>query len=176
MKFRNIPPFTKGSDYHINVPLTHLRETIDDYLNHGLNLNPDFQRVHVWDMRMREAFVEFILRGGTSAKTLYFNHPGWMHSFDGEFVIVDGKQRLTSLLMFTNNEIPAFGTLYKDFEDQLDILTTVIISINDLKTRAEVLQWYLDINSSGVVHTDEEIEKVKALLQKELNSADRYGL
>jgi hypothetical protein len=39
--------------------------------------------------------------------------------------------------------------------------------VNDLKTKAEVLQWYLDINSGGVVHTETELEKVKRLLTKE---------
>jgi len=41
------------------------------------------------------------------------------------------------------------------------------INVNDLQTRAEVLQWYIDFNSGGVVHTAEEIARVKALLEKE---------
>ena len=168
MKFRDIQPFTRTPSYQVNVPLTHLQKTIDDFiLNDGLNVSPDFQRHHVWDIGKREAFIEFILRGGSSSKTLYFNHPGWRHSHVGEFVIVDGKQRLTSLLMFLNNEIRAFGTYYKDFEDRLDSLTNIIISINDLQTQAEVLQWYLDINSSGVIHTKKEIQKVRNLLKDE---------
>ena len=168
MKFRDIEQFTRDANYQVSIPLIYLQKTIDDYiLRHELNLNPDFQRHHVWDTGRREAFVEYILRGGTSAKRLYFNHPGWMHSFEGEFVLVDGKQRLTSLLMFLNNEIQVRETFYKDFEDKLSPLTDIIFCVNDLKTRAEVLQWYIDINAGGIVHTDEEIEKVRALLQKE---------
>lgn len=39
--------------------------------------------------------------------------------------------------------------------------------MNDLDTQAEVLQWYLDINSGGVVHTEAELDKVRWLLEVE---------
>jgi hypothetical protein len=39
--------------------------------------------------------------------------------------------------------------------------------VNDLKTREEVLQWYLDLNSGGVVHTEEELNRVREMLEKE---------
>jgi hypothetical protein len=39
--------------------------------------------------------------------------------------------------------------------------------MTDSKTRAEVLQWYLDLNTGGVVHTDEEIAKVERMLEAE---------
>jgi hypothetical protein len=41
------------------------------------------------------------------------------------------------------------------------------LNINDLKTKKEVLQWYLDFNTGGTVHTEEEIVKVKKLLEQE---------
>lgn len=67
------------------------------------------------------------------------------------------------------NELPIFGgSLFSDFTDKLRITTgDFLFCVNDLETRAEVLQWYLDLNTGGVVHTSEEIEKVKALLAKE---------
>lgn len=60
------------------------------------------------------------------------------------------------------------GHRYSDFADKMDIMTARFRwNVNDLKTRAEVLQWYLDLNTGGVVHTTEEIEKVKRMLAKE---------
>jgi hypothetical protein len=32
-----------------------------------------------------------------------------------------------------------------------------VFAVNDLPTRAAVLQWYLDLNTGGVVHTSHEI-------------------
>jgi hypothetical protein len=40
-------------------------------------------------------------------------------------------------------------------------------NINDLQYRREVLQWYLDMNTGGTVHSKEEIQRVKHLLEKE---------
>ncbi len=38
--------------------------------------------------------------------------------------------------------------------------------VNDLLTREEVLQWYIDLNTGGTDHTDEEINRVKEMLKK----------
>lgn len=87
------------------------------------------------------------------------------------FVLVDGKQRLEACRRFSNNEIPVFGHFLKDYNDKPDLMDARLrFNVNNLKTRAEVLQWYIDLNSGGVVHTTDEIEKVKKLLEKEKNS------
>lgn len=41
------------------------------------------------------------------------------------------------------------------------------VNINNLQTRKEVLQWYIEFNSGGTVHTKEEIDRVKELLAAE---------
>ena len=62
-------------------------------------------------------------------------------------------------------QLKAFGLYRNEYGDQPDQLDASFkVHVNNLKTRAEVLQWYLDLNTGGVVHTDEEIEKVKQLL------------
>ena len=170
MDFKDIPQFTTDGNYRIDVSLRSLKEEIERYTSdkHKLNMNPDFQREHVWDQEKQIKFVEFILKGGTSARIIYFNHPGWMRSFKGEFVLVDGKQRLEAALKFLDNKLPIFdGLYYKDFTGHFPLSTRLTFCVNDLKTRKEVLQWYLDLNTGGVVHTDEEIERVRNLLEKE---------
>lgn len=82
---------------------------------------------------------------------------------------VDGLQRLTAIRKFLNNELSIFGGNYlDDFEDKKVLLRTMSlrINVNNLKTRKEVLQWYLDFNTGGTVHSDEEIERVRKLLNE----------
>jgi hypothetical protein len=69
------------------------------------------------------------------------------------------------------NELPIFnGHLLSDFEGTLRLVTAdFLVHVNDLKTRKEVLQWYIDLNAGGVAHTEEEINKVRQLLEKERN-------
>lgn len=64
-----------------------------------------------------------------------------------------------------------FGYYLKDFENYKVLLRreSIKININNLKTREEVLQWYIDFNSGGTVHSKSEIDRVKKLLEEETN-------
>ena len=171
-KFDDIPQFNMFRGYAVDVGWGFLKKWMDMEFIHGnLDMDPDFQRGHVWTPEKRTAFVEFMLRGGDSASGIYFNCPGYMSASedDDEFVLVDGKQRLTSALDFLNDKVQIFGGhVYSDFTDSLNLLRPRFrMHINNLPTRAEVLQWYLDLNTGGVVHTNDEIEKVKRLLAEE---------
>ena len=169
MKFRDIPRFTRTGSYAVNMSFEYLSEWIEkEKREYELQMNPDFQRAHVWTEDQQVKFVEFILRGGLTGRDLYFNHPGWMGNFKGDFVCVDGKQRITAIQRFLNDEIRAFGQTYSEFgEPTSELDHTMIIHVNNLQTRAEVLQWYIEMNTGGTPHADEEIERVCALLKME---------
>jgi uncharacterized protein with ParB-like and HNH nuclease domain len=166
--FKDIPKFTSWGSYNANVNFKYLLSQLKAYEKDGLQYCPDFQRGHVWNKEQQIKFIEYMLRGGKSARIIYFNHPGWMGNWKGDFVVVDGLQRLTAAKKFLNNEISVFGTYCKDFEDKLSNDVDFIFNINNLKTRKEVLQWYIEFNSGGTVHTKEEIDKVKKLLEQEV--------
>lgn len=170
MKISDIPMLTGEGHYSVNIPLGHLKDNLDRYeKTYGLVPCPDFQRGHVWSIDQQIAFVEFILRGGKTS-AIQFNHPGWMGSFKGEFVCVDGLQRLTALLKFINNDLAVFnGKFLKDFDDPDHLLRKydIVFRVNNLKSRKEVLKWYLEMNSGGTPHTEAEILKVEELLKKE---------
>lgn len=169
-RFRDIPQFTRAASYQVNVGWDFVEHTLEHWNeNNMLELDPDFQRAHVWTQEKQESYVEFILRGGHSSKLIQFNCSSWMKGFDTPVELVDGKQRLEAARKFMRNELVVFGNCrFSDFTDRLRITTAdFIFCVNDLSTRAEVLQWYLDLNAGGVVHTDEEIEKVRRLLKKE---------
>ena len=175
-RFQDIPQFTRDGNYRVNLPWEYLEDWLqrqmkggEDVLpGEGLNLDPDFQRAHVWAEAQQAAYVEFRLRGGKSGRDILFNHPGWMGSFKGEFVIVDGKQRLEAVRKFMRDELIVFGSKYSEFTDKLRVASVdFIVVVNDLKTRAEVLQWYIEFNAGGTPHTDAEIAKVVKLLAAE---------
>lgn len=167
--FRDIQKFTKTSSYHIDLDW----QAVEGWLKKqereiGLDLNPEFQRDHVWSVEQQVRYVEFVLRGGKSSRDIYFNSPSYGEvDYDSPLILVDGKQRLRAVECFLKNEIPAFGHFFEKYGDNLPVWASFSVNINDLKTYKEVLQWYLDINSGGVVHTQEEIEKVRKLLEKE---------
>lgn len=180
LTFKDIPQFTRDGSYEVDVSWSYLEEWIA-HLTEGrddqrMELDPDFQRGHVWDDTKRTRYIEFVLRGGRSARVLYWNHPNWMGSYGSKskdpwqrtIVLVDGKQRLEAVRKFLRDEVPAFGQVYSEFGGRLNIGGPGFkVNVNNLKTKAEVLQWYLDLNSGGVVHTEEELARVRALLEQE---------
>ena len=144
MKYSDIPQLTRSGTYQVNVPLNHIKAAIDDYIDSGLQMNPDFQRGHIWTREQQIAFVEFLLRGGKSSRTIYFNCPWWLGNSKtnsySDFVIVDGLQRITAVLAFMNDEIPAFGIYHKDYEGKVPLGIDLIFNVNDLKTKKDVLK------------------------------------
>lgn len=174
MRFKDIKKFP-NIHYRADVGLDGLRYSLDHYVELGLEMEPIFQRGHVWTTRQQVAYMEYFLREPQSGREIYLNHPGWMSGFEGDFVLVDGLQRLTAAMAFLDDELPVFGSFYSKFEDKLGpISATFSINIAKLKTRADVLQWYLDFNSSGTIHSSDELERVKGLLRVEL-ATERMG-
>ena len=80
-------------------------------------------------------------------------------------VCVDGLQRLTTFLRFIHNEIPVFGHYYREFTDSGRTLYSIKINVNSLKKKKDVLKWYIEMNTGGTVHSDEEINRVKKLME-----------
>jgi hypothetical protein len=164
--FQKVPQFTRGATYAVDVSWRYLREHLEHQIENGLDLDPDFQRGHVWGLAHQTAYIEFCLRGGNSAQNIYLNCPYWGSGGRNDYVLVDGKQRLTAVLAFFEDKVPVFGDwVFREFTGVLRS-PSFKWHVNDLRTRSEVLQWYLDLNTGGVVHTSDEIERVRAMLTR----------
>lgn len=171
--YRSIPKLTSEGNYQVDVPWAMLDMHLEMY---NVDMDPDFQRGHVWTTAQRIAYVENRLRGENASRTLHFNNPNMNRrgkDMEDRSVLVDGKQRLTSALMFIHDELPAFGYLYSQFRHMDRI--SFRFCINDLQTRTEVLKWYLELNTGGVVHTQEELDRVRGLLESEQRGVHAKG-
>jgi uncharacterized protein with ParB-like and HNH nuclease domain len=177
-KFADIPQLTSSGSYQINVGWDYLPmwlESMEERIiradgETGLDMDPDFQRGHVWSEDKQIAYVEYILKGGKSSRDIYWNHHSWQRDYSKghKLQLIDGKQRVQAVLCFLKNEIKAFGHFFNEYTDKMRMVhVDFIMHVNDLPTRQQVLQWYLDLNSGGVVHTEEELEKVRKLLEAE---------
>jgi hypothetical protein len=155
--------------YCIDVSWEALEYSLERYLNtYHLNLNPEFQRGHVWTQDQQIKYIEFILSGGISGKDIYLNYPNWQGSceLDGTMVCVDGLQRLTAARKFMNNEFKIFGKYYAGNFKRFRMEAGFKFHINSLDNDADILQWYLEINSGQTPHTEKELDRVRKLLDK----------
>lgn len=168
MKFADIPQFPRAH-YEVDVEWRDLETCVDRYVQQwGLELEPDFQRGHVWTEAQQIAFVEYGLMGGESSMVITTNCAEWHSGKDAPVELLDGLQRVTAVSRFYNGEIPAFGHRLPEFSDRARMVQgSFKWRVLCLKTRADVLKQYLLMNSGCVVHSPEEIARVRALLEKE---------
>jgi hypothetical protein len=165
-RFRDIPQISVAN-YSANTSWCGLSEKLCGMwgnINGEIIMDPDYQRGHVWTKRQQTEYIEYILRGGISGKDIYWNCPGWMSDFRGPMELVDGKQRINAVLKFQENKVKVFDHYFREFTDKLDwVRHQFLFHVNDLKNRADVIQWYLDLNS-GTPHARKDILKAKILL------------
>ncbi|MFA5186529.1 MAG: hypothetical protein WC551_08655 [Patescibacteria group bacterium] len=159
MYLNDIPQFPR-SYYQCNIPWWDLEDSLRRYITRGLDLNPEFQRGHVWTEAQQIAYVEYRLQGGESGRDIYTNCSGWMDDYRGPFVLVDGLQRIEAVRKFLRGEMLVFGEKFEGTTGSVDF----ILHIAALDNQADVLRWYINFNSGGTPHSPEEIDRVRKML------------
>jgi len=151
----------------------------EDYLD----INPNYQREHVWSKEQASFFMGHILEGGWVSPFVIRRYDSLrvspsvradeLNVYDKPCPpdeVVDGKQRLTAILDWYHNKIPAIlsnkDTLFLSElskEDQRyitgmsgPVFTMGYVILSDL----DVLKLYVRLNRGGTVHTKEEIDRV----------------
>lgn len=136
-------------------------------------MDPDYQRDHVWTAEQQGRFIGFLLEGGKRPEIICNRIFNLKPKIVDE--VIDGKQRLTALYCFLKNVIPAiytdgeelwFANMTKEAKAWIRGLTSPLsMQIGYVSlSRTEVLRLYLKLNRGGSVHTDAEINRVRALL------------
>ena len=163
--------------YAVDYAWRDLKHGLESYAtDYGLNLAPDFQRGHVWTELQQAHYIENVMRGVVVPETmvLQFNCPHWNDDdyageLPREMQILDGLQRLTAALRYMEGKVRPFGRdidAFKgtDFDTRRRNRFHFRVVVYDFRTRAALLQHYLDINTGGTPHSDAEIERVRQLL------------
>lgn len=127
----------------------------------GVDFNPDYQRGSVWDEEDREKLLDSIFAGREIGRFVFkqLSLPFNRTNDDGNYYeIVDGKQRLLTLLAFYENRFPYKGVFYND------------LSVLDKN-------WFMDA-SIGIAELDpnatraEVLDHARELLKNEANNSE----
>lgn len=161
----------------IDIPLDSIVGTVtgEGRTRPGWDLNPDYQRDHVWTEVQSRRFVGFFLSDGPRT-------PVWIHRPDhktdgADYLhlpeeVIDGQQRVKALMAFFAGTIPAEmedGKLlwWRDC-NEVDRRSMISLNVRYVSmSRRERLSFYLRLNNGGTVHTDAEITKVRKMLEAE---------
>ena len=167
--------------YCITVPVSSVKRTLDGWGENGstnVNINPDFQRGRVWSLNKQIAYMENLIRGYAPNKIL-FNCPEFLYSCGNdcdlnpnEIVCIDGLQRISSALDFMGGKFKLFNGKLSYSDLNCSHFSTKRIHFEfqmyEIAKRAELLQFYLSLNTGGVVHSKSEIQRVRDLLNQSL--------
>ena len=141
----------------------------------GLELNPDFQRGHVWSPAQQQHFIENVLRGVVTSAGFHiqFNCANWDNDrYAGDLPrglqCLDGLQRITAVRDFLAGQVKPFGLSVTDlagsrFSPRRSYYR-FRVAIHNFERKADLLAHYLDLNAGGTPHSADELERVRAML------------
>lgn len=165
-----------------DIDLKYLKGQLEHYhADYGVELNPDFQRGHVWTQAQKISFIEAFIRGavGTTGRTITFNCPDYRGTdkatdsdLDG-MVCVDGLQRLSAILEYMRGDFKIFpalhgGVAYDYFNGTKYSFkgNSIKFQIFTMQYKRDVLEYYLAINDTGTPHSQAEIQRIQAMLSE----------
>lgn len=138
----------------------------------GVDFNPDYQRGSVWDEEDREKLLDSIFAGREIGRFVFKQLPFIRANDDGNYYeIVDGKQRMLTLLAFYENRFPYKGVFYNDLsvldKNWFMDASIGVAELDQNSTRAEVLEVFLALNESGKPVAKEVLDHARELLKGE---------
>lgn len=139
-------------------------------LSRGIVDNPDYQRGYTWTPADKEAYIDSVFNQRSLGHFLFVNYP--FEKYRGELEVLDGKQRLSTLVDYYCSRFAYRGRHYHEISiaDQ-NAFQSARIQYAELDgkklSRADLLQIFLDVNAAGVPQTREHLNHVRRLLAAE---------
>lgn len=173
--FSSIPRFPHCA-YSVDVEWRYLESHLRGHAETGLDMEPDFQREHVWTEEQQRAYIEYNLMGGEVGRNIVCVCTDWQTIPSPGYSILDGKQRLEAARKFMRGDLRIFadaarpeGYALGDFDGHMRLIQGRFSwQVVEVPTRAHALALYLKINTGGTPHSPEEIARVRAMLDAEL--------
>lgn len=139
-----------------------------------LEMNPDFQRGHVWTPDQQRHYIENIMRGVVTSGGMHiqFNCPNWDNDkYEGDLPrglqCIDGLQRITAVREYLEGRVKPFGLSLDEIKGSRYAPVRGVyrfrVGIHAFEKKSELLAHYLALNAGGTPHSAEEIARVRAM-------------
>lgn len=154
----------KNDDLRLNFSSRSLEDIFSKKYYYGLDLDPEYQRGYVWNNEDEVALIDSIFNNCDIGKFVFINK-----DCDDNFCyeILDGKQRVNTILRFFEGRFAYKGYLFNDLS-KLDRykFKNFNISIAEIRNASQemIYQYFLKANKTGKVMDKEHLEKVENLL------------
>lgn len=161
----NQTPLSYRDKFPIQSFQTHLDEIFSKYFFFGLDLNPDYQRGNVWTYEDREKLLDSIFNNINIGK-FCFNRKPYKEN-DTSYEVIDGKQRITTLIDFRLDKFKYKGLYYSELNpcDKRHI-RNYIVEMTEIEeaSKEKIYNYFLKLNTGGRAVDPEHIKYVEELL------------
>lgn len=163
-----------------NLTQVTINSNIEMYLKQvaeqEINFNPEYQRGLVWTISQKQEYIKALLLGNCKLSATFIYNEDIKQKKD-IYELLDGKQRLSTVLSFIKNEFNVNGFYYKDLS-KVDIYRflrtpydyTLIRYYNNNKKYnipiEQKIELFLQINDYGTKIPDQELNKIKEKYKK----------
>jgi len=162
------PKFSVEQNIRKNSSQTNLDSLIAKVLRFGTNLSPEYQRGLEWNDEEKSALLDSIFNSIEIGRFVFRSLPFKdIHTYSYE--IVDGKQRLTTIIDFFLNKFKYRGYYYSELNkhdkcifSQYPVLIAEIENVTDI----QVMQYFKKINKTSHPITKAHFAKIDALIEK----------
>lgn len=154
-----------------DIKLSASQRTIESLLNmyrfFGIDTDVEYQRGFVWGIDQKLALIESIFENiQIGSFTLSI---GKFEKGKCRYEIIDGKQRLLTLVGYRESRFPFRGKLYKDLcpsdRNHFEEFVISYIEVSDL-TNIQKYRLFIRMNTCGKPQDKDHIEQVRQLLKE----------
>ncbi len=154
---------------HLQFFNTHLSSLFHTYEN--CDLEPEYQRGNAWNESQRGNLIDSIFRDIDIGKFVFIRLPYTVDGYHDE--ILDGKQRLCTIIDFYEGRFPYQGKYYsemhpRDRDHFRDYMVHVAEAPKDI-TDAQKYEYFLRLNVCGEPQDPKHIAKVQKMFDKATN-------
>lgn len=168
----NIVPYSDNYEIEFSTPdldrILFYKQNISSLLHmvyyFGVDFNPEYQRELVWTDEDKSCLIDSIFKNIEIGKFAFFENE------NNEYEIIDGKQRLSTLVDFYEDKFEFNGKLFSQLstKDRTHFLdSSVPIAILENISREQKLEYFLRLNTQGRVMDKKHLKKVQNMLINE---------
>ncbi len=132
-------------------------------------MDPDYQRDYVCAVKYKDYLLDSIFSKLDIGKFVLVEQDSkvWFETHN-MYEILDGKQRLSTLVAFYENRIPYHGVYYNQLsgldKNTFQTLGVSYAIVNSTAEKKQVLEYFLALNRSGRIMSREQLERVEKML------------
>ena len=165
--------FSKEDNIHIRFYNTSIESLLNKFYLSGVEMNPSYQRGYVWDDKDKEALLDSIFNHIEIGKFAFINRD---YSYDINYEILDGKQRLSTLLDFYENRLSYKGVYFNDLsaKDRYTFLNAnITIGETENLTMEQIYEYFYTLNKTGKVMDEKHLNMIHKQIENELEDYEK---